>query len=52
LKVFFLNDREPARITGVNEDLIRRFYVILQSISSGYELDTEEFDKYTKDTAK
>jgi hypothetical protein len=49
---FFKNYRESARITGVDEDLIRRFYVILQNISSGFELNTEEFDKYTKDTAK
>ena len=49
---FFKNYRESARITGVNEDLVRRFYVILQIISSGFEINTEEFDKYTKDTAK
>jgi hypothetical protein len=49
---FLKNYRESARITGVNEDLVRRFYVILQSISSGFELDIEEFDKYTRDTAK
>jgi hypothetical protein len=52
LKGFFKNCRESARITGVNEELIRRFYVILQSILSGFELNTEEFDKCTKDTAK
>jgi hypothetical protein len=49
---FFKNYRESARITGVNKDLIRRFYVILQSISSGFEISTEEFDMYTKDTVK
>jgi hypothetical protein len=49
---FFKNYRESARITGVNADLIRRFYVILQSISLGFEVNIEEFDKYTKDTAK
>jgi hypothetical protein len=52
LEVFFLNYRVSARINGVNEDLIQRFYVILQSISSGFELNIEEFDKYTKGTAK
>jgi hypothetical protein len=45
-------NRESARITGVDEDFVRRFYVILQIISSGFEINTEEFDKYTKDTAK
>jgi hypothetical protein len=49
---FFKNYRESARMNGVNENLIRRCYVILQSISSGFELNIEEFDKYTKDTAK
>jgi hypothetical protein len=42
----FINYRESARITGVNEELI------LQSISSGFKLNTEEFDKCTKYTAK
>jgi hypothetical protein len=49
---FFKNYRESARINCVNEDLIQRFYVILQSISSGFELNIEEFNKYAKDTAK
>ena len=31
-KVFFRNCREYSRNTGVNENLIRRFYLILQSI--------------------
>jgi hypothetical protein len=44
----FKNYRESARITGVNEDLVRRFYAVLQSISSAFEMNTEEFDKYTK----
>jgi hypothetical protein len=44
--------RKSARITGVNENLILRFYVILQSISPGFELNIEEFNQYTKDTAK
>jgi hypothetical protein len=38
---FFKNDRESARITDVNEDLIRKFYVILQSSSSGFELNID-----------
>jgi hypothetical protein len=35
----------------VNEDLVRRIYVILQSISSWFEMNIEEFDKYIKDRA-
>jgi hypothetical protein len=41
LEVFFCNYRESLRITGVNENLIPRFCVILQSISSGFELNAE-----------
>ena len=48
----FKKYRESARITGVNKNLTLRFYVILQSISSGFELNIEEFNKYTKDTGK
>jgi hypothetical protein len=40
--------RESARITGVNENIILRFYVIMQNISSRFELNTEEFNKYKK----
>jgi len=48
----FNSCRESARIAGVNETFIHRFYVILQSISSGFELNIEEFNQCTKDTAK
>jgi hypothetical protein len=30
--------RVSARITGVNENITLRFYVIMQNISSGFEL--------------
>jgi len=49
---FFKNYRESARITGVNKNLMRRFYVILWSISPGFELTIEEFIKYSLDMAK
>jgi len=39
---------ESASITGVNESIILRIYVIMQNISSGFELNTEEFNKYKK----
>ena len=51
LGVFF-NYRVYARITGVNESHVPRFYVILQNISSGFELNIEEFNQCTKDIAK
>jgi hypothetical protein len=49
---FFFNYRKSARITGVDDNRILRFYVILQSISSGFELNIEEFNQYAEDTAK
>lgn len=39
---------ESDRITGVNENIICISFVILLSILSGFELDTEELNKYTK----
>ena len=52
LEGFFKNYRESARITGVNKNLMCRFYVILQSISPGFELTIEEFNKYSLHMAK
>jgi len=48
----FKNDRESARITGVNGSPVLRIYVILQIISSRFEINIEEFNQYTNDTAK
>lgn len=36
----------------MNEDLIMRFYVILQCLSSGHKLDFKKFDKYCWETAE
>ncbi|XP_028165522.1 uncharacterized protein LOC114356509 [Ostrinia furnacalis] len=37
-RAFFTNYKISARITGINEQLIKRFYIILQTISSGYDV--------------
>jgi hypothetical protein len=50
--LFFKHYRESARISGVDENLIRRFYVILQSISSGFELSIEDSTSIQKTRAK
>lgn len=39
-------------ITGVNEELITRFYAILQAISSGHEINTDKFREYAIETAR
>ena len=41
-----------ASITGIDEELIKRFAIILRTICSGYEIDLEKFETYTLDTAK
>lgn len=51
-RTFFRNFQKSSQITGVSEELIRRFYVILQAISSGFEIDIAKFQQYTMDTAK
>lgn len=49
---FFNNVELAAEITGISISLIYRLNVILQTISSGYKIDTMKFEKYTMDTAK
>lgn len=49
---FFKNHEISSEITGINEDLIIRFYVILQCLSSGHKLDFKKFDKYCWETAE
>lgn len=51
-RAFFTNYKTSACITGIDEQLIKRFYVILQTISSGYEINIEAFKKYTQETAE
>ncbi|XP_076290264.1 uncharacterized protein LOC143213857 [Lasioglossum baleicum] len=48
---FFSDAKTSAKITGVDLTLIKRFHVILQVISSPYDINTEKFRKYTHDTA-
>lgn len=48
---FFKNNRKSAEITGIDESLIKRFSVILQCLSCGYQIETERFRSYAIDTA-
>lgn len=41
-----------AEITGVDEVLIRRLYIILQALSSGIMIDAEKFSDYALETAR
>ncbi|XP_069685850.1 uncharacterized protein [Periplaneta americana] len=49
---FFMDPALSAEITGMNVELIYRFRVILEVISSGHKVDTLKFAAYTMDTAK
>lgn len=48
---FFQNAETSAEITGINLKIIKRFYIILQTISSGYKINVEKFQAYTRETA-
>lgn len=49
---FFENYYCSSEITGVDEDLIKRFYVILQTLASGIAVNREKFGEYTRATAQ
>ena len=49
---FFNNAETSANITGIDKNLIDRFAIILEVISSGFKIDTSKFSIYCLDTAK
>lgn len=49
---FFEFSEIAASITGVNQDLIKRFKIILETISSGHHIDTIKFKDYAEATMK
>lgn len=49
---FFADPTTSSVITGVNLDLIKRFSIILEVISSGISINVEKFATYTHTTAK
>jgi hypothetical protein len=50
--MFFENPKTTSEITGLDENLLFRFSVILQTIASGVAIDTVNFDKYARETAE
>ena len=40
---FFANPSVAARVTGFDENLLRRFATILDTMACGFEVDTEKF---------
>ena len=51
-RAFFKNPAITSEITGVDTGLIKRFHVILTTLSSGYEIDVDKYALYCRDTAK
>lgn len=49
---FFENSEISASITGIDEELIKRFHVVLQVISCGFGINIPKFRKYGEDTAR
>lgn len=49
---FFEFPEKTAAITGLDEELIRRFAIILQAITSGEHIRVEKFKEYTYKTAE
>jgi len=49
---FFKNAELTSAITNVDLQLIKRFGVILRTMSSGYDINLEKFEAYTLETAE
>lgn len=49
---FFSAPEKVAEITGINEELLRRFATILTALTSCQELDEEKFNCFAHETAK
>lgn len=49
---FFFNSTCSANITGVDETLIKRLHIVLQTLSSGMMIDSQKFGEYALETAK
>lgn len=47
---FFKNHEKSATITGLDDELLKRFYIILTTLSSGYEINVDKFESYVQDT--
>lgn len=49
---FFQNYEMSSSITGIDAALIKKFYFILQILSSGFKVDEKKFRKFCLDTAE
>ncbi|XP_077272350.1 uncharacterized protein LOC143902954 isoform X2 [Temnothorax americanus] len=51
-RCFFENYQKSAQITGIDQDIIHRFYIILQAISCGHNINLDNFRQYAVELAK
>lgn len=49
---FFADSTQSASITGVDENIIKRFGIVLRTLSCGYTIDVDAFNQYALQTAK
>lgn len=49
---FFENSAVSSMITGVDQNLINRFHVVLQAITSGHDINVDKFRDYAIETAR
>lgn len=49
---FFRNSETTLSIIGIDENLIRRFSIILQTLACRKKIDADKFGKYISETAK
>ena len=48
----FLNDEISAAITRIDGDVIHRCGITFKTLSCGFQINTNAFEKYTLETAK
>ncbi|GBP20050.1 hypothetical protein EVAR_13818_1 [Eumeta japonica] len=49
---FFADHEQSASITGIDVNLVFRFRIILEAISSGFKINIETFKEYASETEK
>lgn len=49
---FFSDIEKASDITGIDKRLIHRYKIILETVSSGLDIDVQKFSNYALDTAK
>ena len=51
-RTFFKNHEITANITGFDKDLLKRLYIILLTLNSGYSINSVRYKEYAIETAK